>query len=205
VAAEEIGSFSSVEIIDESSEGVFLDADLEPIEEHGDKLLHILLHHDVDRLSERFVGDTEGRGGEVQACGSLKIAEDALDLMKDVIIDWSLLRVQGPHCWLLIIDSQQKVPEIAVHVELLDHGVHVANITQIFHTGIASGRALVDLSGIRDFNGANAGVDGTEGLSDHLVSEIFVVFANLQDELVNGLPRWLLLARGFTAEETVFP
>ena len=205
MAAEEIGSFSSVEVIDESSEGVLLDADFEPIEEHGDKLLHVLLHHDVDRFPERLVGDAEGRGGKVQARRSLKIAEDALDLMKDVIIDWSFLRVQRPHCWLLIIDSQQKVPEVAVHEELLDHGVHVADIAQILHTGIASGRALVDFSRVRDLNGADAGVDGIEGLSDHLVSEILVVFANFKDELVNGLPRWLLLARGLTTEEAVFP
>lgn len=91
VAAEKIGSFSSIEIIDESSEGVFLDADLKPIEEHGDKLLHVLLHHDIDRFPKRLVGDTKGRGGKVQTRRPLKIPKDALDLVKDVIVDQPLL------------------------------------------------------------------------------------------------------------------
>lgn len=88
---------------------------------------------------------------------------------------------------------------------MLDHGVHVANIPQIFHTRIASGRTLVDLSRICDLYGANARVNGIKGLSDHFIGEIFVVFANFKDELVDGLPRRLLLARGFTTEETVLP
>lgn len=48
VTLEQIGCFSSVKVLDEISQGMFLDALLEAVEEHGDKLLDILLHHDVD-------------------------------------------------------------------------------------------------------------------------------------------------------------
>jgi hypothetical protein len=45
----------------------------------------------------------------------------------------------------MIIDSHNEVSEIFVHVELLDHGVHVADITEIFHAGVAIYRTIVHL------------------------------------------------------------
>lgn len=48
VALEQIGCFSCVKVLDEISQGMFLDALLETVEEHGDKLLDILLHHDIN-------------------------------------------------------------------------------------------------------------------------------------------------------------
>ena len=88
---------------------------------------------------------------------------------------------------------------------MLDHRVHVANVTQVLHTRIASGRTLVYLCGVGDLDGSDAGVDGAERLPDHLVGEVLVIFANFEDELVDGLSRRLLLAGGLSAEETVFP
>ena len=95
---------------------MLLDAHLQPIKEHGDKLLNVLLHHDVDRFSKRFVSDAEGRRRKVQTSCSFKISEDALDLVENIIIDRPLLGVGGPHRRFLILDSQYQVPEITVHV-----------------------------------------------------------------------------------------
>jgi hypothetical protein len=47
MAAKKIGGLSCIEIINKSVERMLFDSNLEPIEEHRNKLLYILLHHYV--------------------------------------------------------------------------------------------------------------------------------------------------------------
>lgn len=70
----------------------------------------------------------------------------------------------------MIVNAQKQVAEVAIHEELLNHGVHVADIAEILHAGIASGGALVYLCGIGDLDGSDAGINGGESLSYYLVS-----------------------------------
>lgn len=58
----------------------------------------------------------------------MKVGEGPLNLMEEVIVDMVPFGVKGPFGGFLIIGSQEQVPEGLIDIELLDHGVHVANI-----------------------------------------------------------------------------
>ncbi len=82
VTLEYVCSFSCVKIINQVSKWMFLDSFLKTIEKHWDKLLNILLHHDIDWLSKWFVCDTESTWREILSCGVFKICKDPLNLME---------------------------------------------------------------------------------------------------------------------------
>jgi hypothetical protein len=145
VTFEEIGRFAVVEVVNQSSQRVFFDAYFQSVEKHRDELLHILLNHDVDRLTKRFISYAKSVRDEIDSGRLFQIPEYPLNLMQEVVIDFSLLRVKGPDRFFFVIDPQKQVSKGFVHVELLDYRVHVANISQIFQPCVSCGRSLVDL------------------------------------------------------------
>jgi hypothetical protein len=107
---------------------MLFDSNLEPIEEHRNKLLYILLHHYVYWLAERFICHAECRRDEVHSCSLLEIPENSLNLMQDVIVNHSLLGIKCPNRFLTVIYPHQEISELFIHVKLLQHRIHIANI-----------------------------------------------------------------------------
>ena len=93
MATEQVSIFSMVEVINQPSQRMLLDATFQPIKEHRHKLLHILLDHDIDRLSKRFIGSTESIRNKVQSSSSLQVAKGSLCLMQNVIINFIPLSI----------------------------------------------------------------------------------------------------------------
>lgn len=205
MATEEISSLSCVKVIDESTERMFLDACFESVEEHGYELLDVLLHHDIDRLAEGLVRHAEGIGHEIHSSRSFQITENTLNLMEDVIVNWSVLAIHGPDRGFLIVNSQQEVSEVTVHKELLDHRVHIANIAQILQSGVAIGRALIDFRGVCDANSTDARVYSGKCLSDYFIGQFLIILAYLEDELIYGLTSGFLFTGSLSPEQTALP
>lgn len=72
--------------------------------------------------------------------------------MEEVIINHSSFGILGPLRFFIVFDSHCKVAESFVHIELLNHRVHVANIAEIFESSIASSWTLINLSWIYNFH-----------------------------------------------------
>ena len=93
MTAEQVSIFSMVEVINQPSQRMLLDATFKSIKEHRHKFLHILLDHDVDRLSKWFIGSAESIRNKVQPCSSLQISKGSLCLMQNVIINFIPLSI----------------------------------------------------------------------------------------------------------------
>ena len=67
VAFEKVGSLTHIEIRDQFAENSARKASFQPIEEHRDKLLNILLNEYIDGFSKRFVRDTKISRGKIDS------------------------------------------------------------------------------------------------------------------------------------------
>ena len=128
MAFEQVGRFASVKVLNHVSEGVSLDCLLQTVEKHGHELLDVLLHHYVDRLAERFVGDAEGTRGKLLTGCFLEVGKDSLNLMQQIIINLFTLRIKSQFRSLLIISPQYQIPEHFISIQLLHHTIHVTNV-----------------------------------------------------------------------------
>jgi hypothetical protein len=88
---------------------------------------------------------------------------------------------------------------------LLDHRVHVTDVAQILETSVSCRRTLVHFRRVDYLYRLYPRLDRLKSLADDLVRDLFVEFADSQDEFVDGLARLLLLAGGFLPEQTVVP
>ena len=142
MAVEKIGRFASVEVINHPLEGSLLDSSFKIVEEHGNELLNVLLHHNIDLLAVRFVSLAKPEGHEIDSGSLLEMREYPLDLVQEIIINLSvnILIYVLHHIWSdLVIDPQEQVPESLVHVELLQKGNYVANVSEILQPSIPIG------------------------------------------------------------------
>lgn len=137
MAFEQIRSLTRIEIIHNLLERRLRQPRFQSLKEHGDKLLDILLHHNIDRLvSKGFIRNTEIPSIIVNPVTGLQIGEDSLELVQEIVVDLSEL-VFGVHGGdevggLGVIRAEYKVTEVFVHEELLDHGVYVAGVAEVF-------------------------------------------------------------------------
>ena len=106
---------------------------LQPVEDHVEELLGILLNRDVDWLtSEVFEGETKIIGVVVQAVTTLQKGEHPLELVEDIIINQDTILGTRLHVLILqIIGHQDRIPERRSEEELLQHGDHVADAPQV--------------------------------------------------------------------------
>jgi hypothetical protein len=95
------------------------------------ELLGVLLFSNVGGVSIQVLeGETEFKRIVVGSLGQLQVGNQLLELMEHIVIDLValvLLQVFRQS----IIDTQQVVSERGDHKELLKHGVHIANASQI--------------------------------------------------------------------------
>lgn len=111
MAFEQIRCFAWIEILNNISERCLMNKALESIEEHRDKLLDILLHHDIDRFTEWFIGNTEIFRCVIDSGCFFEIGENLLSLMQQIIINNSerfLLLIENfsISVLLIVIDPQ---------------------------------------------------------------------------------------------------
>lgn len=113
---------------------MILNATLQSVEEHRNKLLHVLLNHHVHRLSKGLIGDTECARHEIQTSRLLKISEYPLDLVEKIIVNKISFTVWYQLWLLTVVYAHQQVSEGTVEIELLDHGIHITDVTEILES-----------------------------------------------------------------------
>ena len=122
MTVEKVGRLSSVKIVYNSFERSIFNSSFQVIKEHSDKLLNILLHHNVDFFSVGFVGFAKAIGNEIDSGGFFKMRKDPLNLMQKVVIDFSwdvFVHVFNDVWFNFIVNPKEEVSESFVHVKLL--------------------------------------------------------------------------------------
>ena len=183
VTLEQVGRLASIEILHQIPERMFLDALLQPIKEHGNKLLDILLHHNINRLPKGFIRSTKRTGRKVLPISRLQIRHDPLNLMQKVIIDGFSLRVEGKLWLLVIVYALEEVSKGFVDVELLDHAVHVADVAQVFKARVPVAGFLVHVRRVDYFHVGDVLRNYGRGFLDHFSGDLFARFAYLYQQL----------------------
>lgn len=118
-----------------------VESSLQFIEDHIDKFLGILLDGHIHWLSGVVLeGETELVRIVVRSIRIIKVGKQSLKLVNHVVVDQLFITisplVEDFVLWLIVVCHQDSVPECWSHVELLDHGVHVANASQILYADI---------------------------------------------------------------------
>ena len=173
VTLEQVGRLASIEILHQIPERMLLNTLLQPIKEHRNKLLDILLHHNINRLPKGFIRSTKRTGRKVLPIGKLQIRHDPLNLMQKVIIDGFSLRVEGQLWLLVIVYALEEVSKGFVHVELLDHAVHVADVAQVFEARVPVAGFLVHVRGVDYFHVGDVLRNDRRCLLDHFCGDLF--------------------------------
>jgi hypothetical protein len=104
--------------------------------------LCVLLYAYVDWFAlEVLEGEAEARGVGVSSVRVLEVREQALELVDYIVInlDYSAITVLMSHHVGLsaIISHEDSIPELRRHVELLNHGIHVAYAARVAYAHIA--------------------------------------------------------------------
>jgi hypothetical protein len=101
------------------------------IKNHIEELLGVLLYGHINRITVNILkGKAEIVGVELLSFGEFEIGEHILELMQHVIVDLFEAALDEVRR-LPVISHQQQVSEWTGHVELLDHGDHVADAAKV--------------------------------------------------------------------------
>ena len=127
-----VARFASIYALHNLLPSLIVETGLQLIKDHVEELLCILLDGYIDWFALVVLeGETESEWVVIGSIGELQVGEQLLELVDDVIINLgintvpSFVRLQVLH--LAITGHQDGVPESWCHVELLYHGVHVAD------------------------------------------------------------------------------
>ena len=105
----------------------------------------------------------------------------------------------------MVVNPHQQIPETFVHIQLLNHGYHVANIAQVFQSSISSRSSLVYLSRIDYLYLLKFVSNSLKSLFYDDLSCFFTVLTDFQNQFIKSLPSCLLTARSLKSKETVIP
>jgi hypothetical protein len=101
------------------------------IKNHIEELLGVLLYGHINRIAVDILkGKAEIVGVELLSFGEFEIGEHILELVQHVIVDLFEAALDEVRR-LPVISHQQQVSEWTGHVELLDHGDHVADAPKV--------------------------------------------------------------------------
>ena len=162
-----VARFASIHTLHNLLPPLIIETCLQLIKDHVEELLCILLDGYIDWFALVVLeGETESEWVIIGSIGELQVGEQLLELVDDVIINQSIDTVpsfvSSQNLHLAITGHQDRVPESRCHVELLDHGVHVAYATQVLDADIPVIR--FDLVG-----GLEAQLRGCRDLIQHLL------------------------------------
>lgn len=109
---------------------------LHSVKEEVEELLRVTLDAHVGWLSRQIlVRETEVEGVSCASLTQFQEAKQALELAKYVIIHFSLL-VSFNVFWCGVDRAEKLIAEGRDHVELLEHGYHVADVAEVVDTRV---------------------------------------------------------------------
>lgn len=134
---KQITVLPTIDTIDQMLKGRMLETLLDPIKQHIEELLGILLPADVNRVTfEILEGETEVLRVVLLLFSELEVGEHRLELMQEVVVE-VVAAVVHEVLWHAVFRHENEVAEWYGEEELLKHRDHVADAAQVAKAGVA--------------------------------------------------------------------